>query len=70
MAAAMIYAALFVGGVVGLMMWWASGKLLDWLDGKNEEPALIYKDFGNAPACERCEWPVDDNGRCLCEGKD
>jgi hypothetical protein len=65
--AALLFAILFIGGCVGLLMWWASERLLDWLDGRNDEPGLTYKDFGNAVRCTQCEWPIDDNGRCLCE---
>jgi len=69
MFAALLFAVLFLGGLLGLLGNHLAGRLMDHLDGKNGEKPLIYKDFSNSKICKECAWPIDDNGKCLCENK-
>ena len=67
MFSAILFCVLFLGGVSGLLTWYASGKLIDYLDGKKKEKPLVYHNFSATTKCPKCEWPIDDNGRCLCK---
>jgi hypothetical protein len=37
MVSAFVFSAIFIGAGLGLVGWWMTGKLFDWLDGNNGE---------------------------------